>query len=247
MLKNTLLCFALFISLPSFAEKPANKPGFLYGIGLSTNQEIYKGYNRRNLLLPIIGYQGEKLNVYGPFISYEVAKVADIKVLMQLAPRFEGYDASDSYIFEGMDERKFSMDAGIGLKYQKNNWKLSVSSMFDVLNRSSGSELTSTLAHTFRFGPVFVEPKIVFSYLDSNHVDYYYGVEKHEINVNRAEYKGKSGINSGVGLSISTPIFFNGFTQFNIQHTWFASEITDSPLVENHSNLSVRLLYSRKF
>jgi outer membrane protein len=247
MFKKFIVCLTLFISLSSFANKPRDTSGFLYGVGLSTNKEIYKGYNRRNIILPIIGYRGEKLNVYGPFVTYDVKEISDVKFLVQIAPRFQGYEEEDSYIFNGMADRKISMDAGIGLKYQKNDWKLSFSSMFDILNRSNGIELTSAIAHTFRFGPVFVEPRVVLSYLDSNHVDYYYGVRQEEVNANRVEYIGKSGMNTGFGISISTPILLGGFTQLNLQQTWFATEITDSPLVENHANLSVRLLYSRKF
>lgn len=247
MIKKIILCLIILLPLSSFANKPKNTSGFLYGLGLSTNKEIYKGYDRRNLLLPIIGYRGEKLNVFGPFASYEVKRFADVKVLVQAAPRFQGFDDTDSYIFEGMEERKFSMDAGIGLNYQKNNWKISFSSMFDVLNRSNGVELTSAIAHTFRFGPFVIEPRITFSYLDSNHVNYYYGVDKEEVNANRTIYTGKSAVNSGIGLSMSTPIFLGGYTQINLQRTWFASEITDSPLVEDHSNLIVRLLFTRYF
>lgn len=237
----------MLLPFSSFANKPKNTSGFLYGIGLSTNKEIYKGYDRRNLLLPIIGYKGEKLNIYGPFVSYEVLKFSNVKIVVQAAPRFQGFDDTDSFIFEGMADRKFSMDAGIGLNYKKNNWKISFSSMFDVLNRSNGIELTSAIAHTFRFGPYVIEPKITLGYLDSNHVDYYYGVDKEEVSQNRAEYIGKKALNTGIGLTIATHIFFGGYTQINLQRTWFASEITNSPLVENHSNLIVRLLFTRKF
>jgi len=247
MINKLIFCLTLLLPVSSYAEKPKDSSGFLYGLGLSTNKEIYKGYDRRNILLPIIGYKGEKLNVFGPFVSYEVEKIAGIKILVQAAPRFQGFDNTDSYIFEGMADRKFSMDAGIGLNYQKNDWKLNFSSMFDVLNRSSGMELTSSIGHTFRFGPFFVEPRITFSYLDSNHVDYYYGVGKEEVNVNRTEYVGESALNTGIGISMSTPIFLGGYTQINIQRTWFDSVITDSPLVEDHSNLIFRLLYTRTF
>lgn len=247
MIKKFIFSLTLLLAFPSYAEKPKDSSGFLYGLGLSTNKEIYKGYDRRNILLPIIGYKGEKLNVFGPFVSYEVEKIAGIKVVVQAAPRFQGFDDTDSYIFEGMADRKFSMDAGIGLNYQKNDWKINISSMFDMLNRSSGMELTSSIGHTFRFGPFFVEPRITFSYLDSNHVDYYYGVGKDEVNVNRTEYVGESALNTGIGISMSTPIFLGGYTQINIQRTWFDSAITDSPLVEDHSNLIFRLLYTRTF
>ena len=96
MIKKIIVCLTLLVSLSSIAQKPADRTGFIYGLGLSTSKEIYKGYNRRNIILPIIGYRGEKLNVYGPFVSYNVAKVADLDVLVQVSPRFQGFDEDDS-------------------------------------------------------------------------------------------------------------------------------------------------------
>ena len=52
-MRNTLLSYS------AVAQKPRDTSGYLYGLGISTNKEIYKGYNRRNILLPIIGYKGE--------------------------------------------------------------------------------------------------------------------------------------------------------------------------------------------
>jgi outer membrane protein len=44
--------------------------GWLYGFGLGINGEIYKGYDRRVIPLPLIGYRGDKLLVLGPFANY---------------------------------------------------------------------------------------------------------------------------------------------------------------------------------
>jgi outer membrane protein len=247
MIKILILYITLIFSCSAVANKPGDTSGYLYGLGISTNKEIYKGYNRRTILLPIIGYRGEKLNVYGPFVSYRGTELSDFNILIQAAPRFQGFDDTDSYIFEGMKDRKFSMDVGASLNYKNKDWKISFSSMLDVLNRSNGIEMITSISHTFRFGPIFVEPKLTFSYLDSNHVDYYYGVGKDEVGENRAEYIGKNALNTGFGLSISTPILFGGFTQLSLQRTWFSEEITDSPLVEDHKNIIVRLLYNRSF
>lgn len=247
MIKKFILCIALLLSCSATAQKSRDTTGYLYGLGISTNKEIYKGYNRRNILLPIIGYRGEKLNVFGPFVSYKMSEISDFSILIQAAPRFQGFDESDSYIFEGMKDRKFSMDAGASVNYSKNNWKVSFSSMFDVLNRSNGTELVTAISHTFRFGPIFVEPRITVSYLDSDHVDYYYGVGKDEVSEIRSEFIGESALNTGFGVTISTPIFLGGFTQLSLQRTWFSEEITDSPLVEDHGNIIARLLYTRYF
>ncbi len=119
--------------------------------------------------------------------------------------------------------------------------------MFDVLNRSNGTELVTAVSHSFRFGPIFIEPKLTFSYLDCSFVDCYYGAGKDEVSDVRTEYVGKSAVNTGFGLTISTPIFLDGFTQLSLQRTWFSKEITDSPLVEEHGNIIARFLYTRYF
>lgn len=227
--------------------QPKEKSGLVYGVGLSVNKEIYKGYNTRTLPLPLIGYKGERLTVYGPFISYKIKTVEKINVAFKLAPRFQGFDESDSYIFEGMKGRKHSVDAGFEINYKSSDWNVSISSLFDVLNNSGGYEIKSSIGRMYKFGPVFIEPSISMSLLDSKHVDYYYGVKSSEINKNRVAYIGDSGVNTGLGLSIATPIFFGGFTRVNIEYWQFDSAITNSPLVESNSSASVQLLFTKMF
>jgi outer membrane protein len=221
--------------------------GFIYGLGLGVNNEIYKGYDYRVIPLPIIGYRGDDLNVYGPFVSYDALQLSDIEITLQAAPRFQGFDESDSYIFENMQERKFSMDAGLGLSYERHDWKIGLSGMFDVLGRSKGYEAKANISRVFRKGPIFFEPSIAVSYLDSKHVDYYYGVKADEINQFTSQYQGESAINSTLSLSIATPIFLGGFTRFAIDYTFYGSAITDSPLVEDSGSLSARFLFSKFF
>jgi outer membrane protein len=229
------------------AREQLEPRGFLYGIGLGVNREIYKGYDRRVIPLPIIGYRGDKLSVLGPFISYEVAQLGDFEFTLDASPRFQGFDESDSYIFAGMEERKFSMDAGVGVKYQRNDWNLNIAVKKDVFSRSKGTELTSSIGKAFRYGPVFVEPSLSLSYLDDNHVNYYYGVAASESSEIRAAYQADSALNTAVGLSVATPIFFGGFTRLAITHTWFDSSIADSPLVEDNNNSTFTLMFSKFF
>lgn len=221
--------------------------GFLYGFGLGLSREIYQGFDRRVIPLPILGYRSEKLEVYGPFVSYDVFEAKAVEFSVKLAPRFQGTDEDDSDVFIGMDERKFSMDLGVGVSYQKQNWKTTASAMFDVLGRSDGYELEFQVGRVFGYGPVFVEPSISVSYLDDKHVDYYYGVREYEVAENRGFYQGKSAVNTAVGISVSTPIFFGGFTQLALDYTWYDSSITDSPIVEDDTNLSLRFLFSKMF
>ena len=221
--------------------------GFIYGAALGIEREIYDGFERRVIPLPLLGYRGEKLTVFGPFVSWDLFELGDIEFDLRLSPRFDGFDESDSDIFEGMEEREFSMDIGFGLGYERNDWKIELASLQDALGRSDGRELTLGLAHVFRQGPVFIEPEIGLSYLDRRHVDYYFGVAEAEALAFRPAYDGDSALNATLGINLVTPAFFGGLTRFGIENTWFDSSIADSPLTDDDSSLTVFIAFSKFF
>jgi outer membrane protein len=257
MIKTTckaMISCTLFFSFYAFSqaqikgdEDRKQTESFLYGVGISVNQEIYKGYNTRVMPIPLIGYKGRKLSVFGPFVSYELTDFNRFRLSVKLSPRFQGFDESDSAIFKGMEKRKSSLDAGIDLNYEENDWKIGLNSMFDTLGRSKGYEVKSTFGRVFRYGPIFFEPSVSFSYLDKKHVDYYYGVSISEINQDRIAYNGNSALNKNIGLSISTPVLFGGFTRLSIEHTWYDETITNSPLVKKDTSFNTLLLFTKFF
>ena len=221
--------------------------GWLYGFGLGINGEIYKGYDRRVIPLPLIGYRGDKLLVLGPFANYELFEAGNFDFTINVAPRFAGFDEGDSIFFTGMEKRKSTLDMGLGLVYENDNWKFQSKVLYDILGRSDGYEVTAQVGKVFRTGPVFIEPTVGVSYMDDNLVDYYYGVRDNEANAIRPAYQGKDVLNTTLGISFATPILFGGFTRAGIEYTWFDSGITDSPLVNDDSSLGVFIAYSRFF
>ena len=221
--------------------------GFLYGAAIGIQREIYEDYDRRVIPLPILGYRGEKLNVFGPFISYEILSAGDFSFLAKAKPRFGGFDESDSDVFEGMEEREFTMEIGLGLNYERDNWKFEFAGLHDALDRSNGTELSASLGKVIRLGSVFVEPEADLSFLDSKHVDYYYGVDQAEATNFRPEYEGDNALNFSLGVSLTTPVFFDGLTRISLKNTWFDSEITDSPLIDSDSSLSLRVSFAKFF
>ena len=250
---GSLLCLT---SNPVIAESASQRGenrsrveprGFFYGAAISIKREIYVDYDESVTPLPVLGYRGEKLNVFGPFVSYEFLSAGDFKFSARAQPRFDGYEESDSDIFEGMDEREISMDIGLGLKYQRDNWKFEIAALHDALDRSNGTEFSASLGKVFRSGPVFIEPSVGLSYLDSRHVDYYYGVGQSEATSDRPEFEGRDAWNPSLGVSLTTPAFFDGLTRISLENTWYDSSITDSPLTEEDSSLTLLASFSKFF
>ena len=221
--------------------------GLFYGGALGIRREVYADYDRRVVPLPVIGYRGEKLLVFGPFVSYEVARAGATGFDLRLSPRFQGFDDSDSDIFDGMEEREFSMDAGFGLTWARDDWKLELAGLYDALDRSNGREFSANLGRAYRAGSLLIEPAIGVSYLDRRHVDYYYGVDQDEATASRPAYRGDSALNTTLELTLVTPAYFGGLTRFGIENTWYDSAIDDSPLTDTDSSLSVYIAFSKFF
>lgn len=241
-----VLSVAALYSATVVAQKAAPQ-GFLYGLGIGVNQEIYRGYGSRTIPLPILGYRGEKLSVYGPFISYKLLEPGNISFSAKLAPRFAGFDGSDSSFFTGMAKRKDSLDGGIGVQLRQHGWLLEADTMFDLLGNSNGRESKLTVSYGYIATVVMIEPKFGISYSDSKLVNYYYGVRSDEATTQRMAYKAGGAVNYNAGISFSTPIFFGGMTRLGIEHHWYGSSISDSPLTDSNKGLSAFLSWSTFF
>ncbi|MBZ9613538.1 MipA/OmpV family protein [Rheinheimera maricola] len=244
-----MLSGCLLLSSAAIAQQNRNfapPQGFLYGVGVGVNQEIYQGYKRRVIPLPLLGYRGEKLSVYGPFVSYELMKANEVSLTAKLSPRFSGYDEGDSDVFVGM-KRKSSLDAGIGLQYSLDNWTLDTEALTDVLGNSNGQEVKLKFSYSMRYGPVQLSPEVGVSYSSSKLVDYYYGVRQTEASFNRPAYRAGAAVNYHTGLALRTPVFFGGMTRLGLQYHWFDNSIANSPLTDSDKGLSAIFSWSTFF
>ena len=221
--------------------------GFIYGLGLIASEEAYKGYLQRLTPIPVIGYIGEKLKVLGPFISYKFAARSDWEFLGIVTPRFAGFDASDSAFFTGMSERKSSLNAGVSVQRQVNTLKVSLSAVADALGRNKGFESTFKIENRWNYGPFFFEPYIELKFQDQQLVNYYFEVQADEATTERPFYQASSDINSIVGLTFSTPVFFGGMTRATLSNEFYGDETADSPLLESDSHLMLFLTFSKFF
>lgn len=238
------------LAVPTCASAEAVRAeprGFIYGVGVGLNQELYQDYRRRVVPIPIVGYRGERLSVYGPFISYDVFKQEQLTFSLRLAPRFAGVDESDSPVFAGMEKRRTSMDVGAGIQLNQQNWRYELSLLADALNNSNGYEISSAISYRYQAGPFFFEPKLSLYHSDSKLVDYYYGVRPEEATEQRPAYQAGSVINYGTGLSVATPIFAGGMTRLGLEHRWYGDSIADSPLTDRRRGFQLFFSYSRFF
>lgn len=249
------LCFILCLISSSqlYAEVKSRRPAtipsspWVWGIGFSATENIYKGFDGRVIPLPLIGYKGEKLSIFGPYVSYKLYNINNIDISLALSPVFEGYDESDSDIFRGMDDRDFSLAAGVDLSYKKDAWRIKISAVHDILSRYDGYQIQPNISRSFRFGPYMIEPSIGVTYFDSHYVDYYYGVQANEAIAERPQFSGEESLSTQLGIALVSYQLFKGMTRIQLRNTFYDDKITDSPLVEEDSSISLLFTYSNTF
>ena len=246
-MKKTLITL-LFITLNIVAQENNKKPptGFVYGAGMAYQQQIYKGFDQRTIAIPLLGYVGDKLTVFGPFINYSFWRKNDWVFDLNLAPRFSGYDEDDSDFFIGMQKRKDSLDAGFTVKYNPKKWSYQFKALTDVLSNSKGSEFEINVARKFKYKFLTVEPALSIQHYDKNLSNYYYGVMQDEATLLRPSYQTSSTLNKSLKLSVYSPVPI-GLVRLDLTRTWFGSEITNSPLVDSKQALGARLFFVTYF
>lgn len=251
-LLNSCLAFMALISTSTFAERGASRDavdpfGWVYGGAVNVSEQLYKGFETRSMLIPFVGYRGERLQVFGPFVTYDLTSSEGWSLNARLSPRFGSFDEQDSPTFAGMAPRKTSLDVGLGLRYEWQDLRLSLSAVGDVLGHSKGSESTLSASKVFRYGPFFFEPSVSLSLQDQSLVDYYYGVRSSEATSQRVAYRADAALNKAIGFSFMTPVLFNGLTRLSLTYNQYDDAIVDSPLVSGNSGISSMLIFSRMF
>tara|TARA_A200000113_G_scaffold222208_1_gene235403 strand:+ start:437 stop:1234 length:798 start_codon:yes stop_codon:yes gene_type:complete len=254
ILKRSLVTLSLSASLlfPTFVsaqQPPQNQQpqGWMWGFGIAVSQDVYTDFDNRIVPIPIIGYTGEKLRVYGPFVSYELYRDSGFSLDAQLVPVFAGYEEDDSSVFTGMEDRDFSYAAGFGFNYNTGSWVYSLSTNADILGKFDGYQASASIGKRFRIDNFMIEPSVGVNYQDSNYVDYYYGVRPEEATAFRNAYNGDSALNTEVRVAVSTRQFLGGMTRLEIGATFFDDSISDSPLTDDDTALSAMLVYTRFF
>jgi len=249
-LKRLLACaaglfFALSVTGPA-SPQPAPPTGFFYGVGLIIPHNLYAGKKSRILPIPMIGYLDQRLQVFGPNISYAVVRDGGFSARLNLNGRFDGFDAKDSDAFIGMDKRSSSVDAGIGLGYEYKDWRVNFSASTDILDKSNGSEMTIELGREFATRQFTFSPSVGVSWQNANLVDYYFGVKTTEASPDRAAYVGTGSVNYHLGLAGSKPMF-GGALRANLGVSLYGGAITRSPLVDRNTGYDLFLTYTRFF
>jgi outer membrane protein len=186
-------------------------------------------------LIPLYLYEGKWLFAHGTSGGVHFFKNENFSISGVVQYRFQHLNPSNDPIFEGLEKREQSVDAGIMMRYGGNWGELNLQGVTDTLDRHNGKEAQLSYRYTFKRGAWMFSPFVQWGWQDSNLGNYYFGVSEAEATPERAAYEvGDTqyltlGVNTSWQLSDRVLLFGN----FGLGGA--DKSIVDSPLTDNAS------------
>lgn len=225
------------------------------GLGVMSVQKPYKDIDRENKVLPLLQFENRYVKVSPMGIEGKLPSLklgGSQRVEFALVGRMNldgaGYEADDAPILRGMAERESGFWAGGKAKWRNEVVDVSVEWLADVSGNSKGQRFSLGLEKTWRLGEkLMLTPRIGAAWVDSNYVDYYFGVRNSEALIERPAYVGKSGVIPGAGVSAIYRFDSHHSVMFDARVVSLAASIKDSPIVDASTENRVLMTYSYRF
>ena len=238
--------FLLGLGMMAHAQDEAQRPGpWHIGVGAVGLDQPYTGVDREFNGFPVIGYLGERLQVFGPRANYLLVGNEIFSLKADASVRFGGYEPEDSVALQGMDERDLTLEAGFTVSATGAFGEVDLSVLTDVLDRHSGQEAVLRYGYDIGGESFTVTPFAGLRWISSSLADYYYGVRPEEATLARPGYSAPSATSPFVGVSANYRLAsrWNLFGMLGSQR--LADGLKDSPIVEDDTSTMLLLTLTR--
>lgn len=218
------------------------------GAAMLTTVSPYVDNSPRIYPLPIIAFQGDKLDVLGTQAHYTFWRTEKMHFSLGIRLNFDGYNSDDSEFFEGMSDRKLTLEGGLKWHYHwDKKWKFRTDAYYDLFNVSNGLHGSLSIGRSFGPSKWSVTPSFGLKWEDENYVDYYYGVKESEENTDRPEYHPGFSIHPFIDCTWLHFWGDNWASYITASVTYLDQEIYNSPLVDKKLNYSFLMAFVYRF
>jgi outer membrane protein len=226
------------------SKKPAEQ--ISAGAGVLVSPKPYKGADSKVYPIPLIFYRYENFYINGkktgytfykkPFSIFEQDFLWKNDVIADI--RFDGYDASDEDVFDGMSDRDWTLDAGLSTALMhKKLGRLTFQWLVDILNKHNGYEMSLKYDYPLTMENLTLTPAVGFKWQSQNLVDYYYGVQDDEVTAARPAYDADSTTNWFTSLTGKYDLNKEWSIFSMLEYEFYGNEIEDSPIVSDDDGL----------
>ena len=233
----------------SLAQAEENKTSWGLGAGVGLIDKGYAGFDSETKVLPIFYFDNKWIHVAGTDLDIKVGQLGN--VAFSAHAKFgvgDVYEESDSYIFEGMENRQSSIWLGSKVEWKNSVVDTSLEILTDATDKSDGQQASLDLSRTFQITDhLSFEPSININWYSEKYVDYYYGVQAVEAIDGRDEFHGEASVNYGASARFRYAFDKHQSVSLGFKYESFGQEIKDSPLVDKNYSSTVSAFYLYRF
>jgi len=183
-------------------------------------------------LVPLYLYEGKWLFAHGTAGGIHLFNNDKFQVDLYTRYRFQKLDPDSHVFYEGLEERKQSLDAGIQVGLTRSWGELKLNWVTDTLDRHNGEEVRASYRYRFESGPWSFSPYVSWTWQDENLTDYYFGVSEAEARADRPVYSAGESQWLGFGMNTAWQLTNRIVLFGNIGFAGTDTEVVNSPLVE---------------
>jgi outer membrane protein len=230
------------------AQPAASLPGTGWGLGFAAGYDRmpYRDFDNKVRVLPLVSFESPSIGFFGTTFDIKLPSAGAVAFRLRARYFGDGYEADDSPYLDGMAKRRGGVSLGGAAVWGSQYGNLTVEAL-GAVGDAEGKRVRLAFERGFQSGAWSLTPRLEMTWLDSDHVDYYYGVRTGEARVGRAAYEGDSTVNVGVGLRLGYALAPNQSVFLDVGGTRLGSGIRDSPLVDRSTQSGVRAGYLYRF
>lgn len=191
-------------------------------------------------LVPLYLYNGKYIFFRGTAGGVHLFSTDNFELNVMGRYRFTKLDPDRNAFYEGIEERKQTVDAGVEVRLRGGWGALNANYLTDALNRHQGQSASASYRYDFDRGSFTFSPFVSWGWNDDKLTNYYFGVSAAEERLpDRPQYT--PGESQWSALGLNTTWWLTDRIQFfaNVGFGGVDTAVSESPLVEEDMQSAV--------
>jgi outer membrane protein len=184
--------------------------------------------------IPAITFNGERLQWFGPRLSYGLIGENRARLAATANYRLRPYEEDDADILRGLGDRKDTLMLGLAVIGELPlGVNASLGYEHDVLDEIGGGALRAELQRSFQWGLTRLTPKVGLNWQSAGLADHDYGVEPSAALPGRPAYEVGDYLSLEVGVGAFIELTRQWRLVADLAVEFLPGEVTGSPLVDD--------------
>ncbi|MFP8967519.1 MipA/OmpV family protein [Pokkaliibacter sp. CJK22405] len=234
-------------ALPVLSSSAFAEDGSQWGLGVGAgySSSFYDGKDNDTSALPLVYFDNSWVRFSGTTLDIKIKDEDNLTLTLRAkAALGDGYDSGDSSKLRGMDDRDGGLWVGPHMAYEFGQNTLSLDVLGDASGNSEGWQSTLGYEYNIQLSErLSITPSAKLSYLNSDYVNYYYGVKTSEARADRQAYNPGASWTYGAGVDVGFYLTRHQRLNFSMGVDAAADEIKDSPIVDDDTVMHAGFSY----